>query len=111
MANIFKNSNGFAVNPIVIDTVWTAGTIPADLTTISSGGPQRFRRIVWTNPITPATDTLVIQDISGNTLFSEVCAVAHQDIVLWDNSRSPYAMKQGQWVVSTIGSGKLLLYK
>lgn len=109
MSNIF-GTNGIAVNPFVIDTPWAVGAIPAALTALLGAAPQRFRRIVWTSPAA-TTDTLVIQDISSNILFNEKCSVVGQDVVLWDNNSNPYTFKQSQWAVTTIGSGKLLLYK
>jgi hypothetical protein len=109
MANLF-GTNGVAVNPFVLDTPWTAGTIPAALTALAGAAPQRFRRIVWTAPAA-TTDTLVITDINGNILFNEKCSVANQDVVLWDNNTNPYTFKQSLWVLTTLGSGKLMLWK
>lgn len=109
MANLF-GTNGIALNPFVLDTPWTAGTIPPALTALAGAAPQRFRRIVWTAPVT-AGDALVITDINGSILFNEKCSLANQDVVLWDNNANPYTFKQSQWVLTTIASGKLLLYK
>ena len=111
MANKFNNGTaGIAINPISVDTAWTAGTIPAALTGIAGGGPQRFRLIKWVGPTT-AAHVCSIQDINGNQLLKGVCAVANQEVVLWDNPGNPYVLKQSQWVVDTIQSGTLLLYK
>lgn len=104
MANLFNGT------PFVIDTAWAVGAIPAALTALINGPAQAFRRIVWTNPAA-TTDTLIIMDVNSNVLFSEACAVAKQDVVLWDNNQSPYKFKNSLWAVTTIGSGKLLLYK
>jgi hypothetical protein len=103
MANVFTG------NPFVVDTAWTAGTIPAGLTAQSGNGPQTFRKIVWSGGT--AADVLTITDINGNVLFSEVCPVTGQDVVLWDNNATKYTLKQSQWVVTSIPHGKLLLYK
>jgi len=109
LANKFDNgTTGIAVNPIVIDTAFAA--VPAALTAIAQGGRQAFKRIVWTVPAA-TTDTLSITDINGNVLFNEKCSVAGQDVLLWDDAVNPYLFKQSQWLVPTIGSGKLLLYK
>jgi hypothetical protein len=108
MANAF-GTGAVAVNPIVVDTAWAVGAIPAALTAIAPGGPQWFRRIVWTGAT--AAGTLVVADINSNVLFTEICPVTGQDIVLWQNDASPYKMKQSNWAVTTISSGKLLFYK
>jgi hypothetical protein len=104
-------ANLFTQNPIILDTVWTAGTIPAALAALASGNPQRSRMIKWVNPVTPATDEITITDINGKVLFDEFCSVAHQDVVLWDNPANPYVLKQSQWVLTVLGSGKLYLWR
>lgn len=101
-------SNVFTQNPIIVDTAWTTGTIPAALTNIAGGGPQQFTKIVWTGGT--AADVLTITDAAGNVLFSEVCPVTGQDVVLWD-SKKKYIFKQSLWVVSSIPHGKILFYK
>jgi|ERR1700704_762968 len=105
MANVFN------ANPMVLDTTWTAGTIPAALTALSAN-PQAFMRIVWTGAT--AGDTLVITDASAaaNVLFSEACPVTNQPVTLWQNSEGKkYTFKQSLWVLLTKPTGKLLLYK
>lgn len=102
-------ANVFAQNPIIVDTAWTAGTIPAALTSQAGNGPQLFSKIVWTGGT--AADVLTITDINGNVIFSEVCPVTGQDVVLWDNNGKKFPLKQSQWVVTAIPHGKLLLYK
>lgn len=107
-------ANLFTQNPIILDTVWTSGTIPAALTALSSGNPQAFSLIKWVNPAT-AGDECKITDASAGTfvLFDEFCAVAHQDVILWDAAQmgKKYVLKQGLWVLATLTSGKVYLYK
>ena len=105
MANIFTQ------NPLILDTAWTNSTIPAALTT-ANGAPQNFSRILWVGPSAPA-DTVVITDINGNVIVSAECAVADQQVVLWDSgaARRNLLLKYGQWILSHISSGKLYLWK
>ncbi|MGA9884893.1 MAG: hypothetical protein WBQ34_14345 [Candidatus Acidiferrales bacterium] len=70
-----------------------------------------FRKIIWVQPGT-AGDVLEITDINGNVLFSEKASVADQDVELWGaKNGGPYPFKQGKWILSTLGSGKVLLYR
>jgi len=100
-------ANQFTSNPISLDTVWTAGAIPAGLTALTS--PQQFRYVKWINPVTVG-DTVVITDLNGNVLLTATCAVAKQDIDLWHSSR-PIAFKDNKWVLLTLASGKVYLYR
>lgn len=109
MANQF-GTGAVAVNPIVVDTVWVAGTNPAALTAIAPGGPQKFRRIIWTAPTTIG-HICTITDNNGAVLFSDVCSVANQDVPLWTDAAFPYTMKQSNWAVTVLGSGKVYFYK
>ncbi len=103
-------ANAFNANPMVLDTVWTAGTIPAALTAITS--PQRFKLIKWVNPTTIGHELKLIDASAGaNVLFDEFASVAQQPVVLWDNPGNPYVFKQGLWVLLTLASGKLYLYR
>jgi hypothetical protein len=103
-------ANSFGGSPVILDTVWTAGTIPAALTAMFN---QAFRLIKWVNPST-AGDECKITDINGNVLFDEFAVAAHQDVVLWDASVSGkvYQFKNGGWVLATLtAGGKLYLWK
>lgn len=105
-------ANTFTQNPFILDTVWTSGTIPAGLTAATA--PHVFSLIKWVNPAT-AGDECKITDASAGTfvLFDEFCDVAHKDVVLWDSSLAgrKYVFKQGLWVLATLTSGKVYLYK
>lgn len=105
-------ANAFNQNPMILDTVWSSGTIPAALTALSSGNPQAFTKIVWQGGT--LADTIVITDASAGTftLFSDTCPATGQDVVLWQNSNGKkYTFKQGLWVLKTMAHGQLLLYK
>jgi hypothetical protein len=104
-------ANAFNQNPMILDTTWTAGTIPAALTAITS--PQAFSLIKLVNPAA-AGDEVKITDINGNVLFDEFASVIHQDVVLWDasNGGKKYVLKQGLWVLLTLTAGdKLYLWR
>jgi hypothetical protein len=106
-------ANLFTQNPVILDTVWTAGTIPAALTAMFN---QQFGLIKWVNP-TAAGDECKITDASSAgpfVLFDEFAVAAHQDVVLWDASVSGkvYQFKNGGWVLATLtAGGKLYLWK
>ena len=104
-------SNAFTQNPMILDTVWTAGTIPAALSGLTSW--QDFSLIKWVNPAA-AGDECKLTDINSNVLFDEFASVAHQDVVLWDAAQMghKYSFKKGQWVLATLtAGGKLYLYR
>lgn len=105
-------SNLFTQNPMILDTVWTAGTIPAALTGLTSW--QDFSVIKWIGNTT-AADECKITDINGNVLFDEVIVAANVglDIVLWDTAvmGHKYSLKKGLWVLVTLTHGKVYLYR
>lgn len=109
MANVF-GTGAIAVNPIVVDTAWAAGSPPAGLTAIAQGGPQKFRRIVWEGATTIG-NTVTITDQNSNVLFNVVASVANAQVTLWEDAVFPYTFKQSNWAVTVISSGKLLFYK
>jgi hypothetical protein len=103
-------ANSFGGNPVILDTVWTSGTIPAALTSMFN---QAFSLIKLVNPAA-AGDEVKITDINGNVLFDEFAAVAHQDVVLWDAATAgkKYEFKRGLWVLVTLtATDKLYLWK
>jgi len=104
--------NVFNQNPMILDTVWTAGTIPAGLSGLTSW--QDFSLIKWVNP-TAAGDECKLTDINSNVLFDEFAVAAHQDVVLWDaaaNGGHKYSFKKGQWLLVTLtAGGKLYLWR
>lgn len=108
MANVFQNANGNPANPIIIDTAF--GSVPAALTAIAGSGPQRFRLIRWVNP-SSAGQECKITDGAGNVLFDEFASAPNVDVTLWDNPGNPYVLKQSNWLVPTLGGGKLYLWK
>lgn len=105
-------ANSYTGNPIILDTVWTSGTIPAALAALTSA--QLFSLIKWVNP-TAAGDECKITDLGGNVLFDEFADVAHKDVVLWDAATAgrKYQLKEGgKWILATLtAGGKLYLYK
>lgn len=107
-------SNLFNQNPMILDTVWTAGAIPAGLSGLTSW--QDFSLIKWVNP-TAAGDECKIIDASAGAfvLFDEFAVVAHQDVILWDAAAQggkKYSFKKGLWVLATLtAGGKLYLYR
>lgn len=105
-------ANLFTQNPIILDTTWTSGTIPAALTALTSW--QDFSVIKWVNPAA-AGDECKITDASAGTfiLFDEFCSVAHQDVLLWDAGQMgrKYSFKKGLWVLATLTSGKVELWR
>lgn len=104
MANLFNGS------PVILDTAWTAGTIPAALTAMFI---QEFSLIKLVNPAA-AGDEVKITDINGNILFDEFASVAHQDVVLWDAATAgrKYVFKHGLWVLLTLtATDKVYLWK
>lgn len=104
MANIFTQ------NPMIVDTAWTTGTIPAALTAELNNGPQAFKKIVWEGGT--ALDVVTITDAGGNILFNQECPVTGQDVLLWESGNgAKYTFKQSKWVVSAIPHGKVLFYK
>lgn len=104
-------ANLFAQNPVILDTVWTAGSIPAALTAMFN---QAFRFIKLVNPTTIG-DEVKITDASSSPLilFDEFAVAAHQDIELWNYEKAGklYQFKNGLWVLATLTSGKVYLYK
>jgi hypothetical protein len=101
-------ANLFLQNPFVLDTVWTANTIPTDLTTAASAGAQAFSRIVWSGGT--AGDTIVFTDLNGNVILEATCP-STGTIVLWQNSGVPILFKQSKWVLLTMAHGKVTLQK
>lgn len=104
MANLFNQ------NPMILDTTWTANTIPAGLTAIKNGPPQSFTRIVWVGPAN-AGDKVTITDINGNVLLAGVASAPNALVELWDKEEQRYTLKQSQWVLSVRDSGQIYLYK
>lgn len=104
MANIFN------ANPMILDTVWTSGTMPAAFLALTN--PQRFRLIKWIGN-SAAADECKITDLGGNVLFDEVIVAGNVglDIVLWDTPGDPYVFKQNGWILTTLTHGKLWLWK
>lgn len=104
MANIFTS------RPYIIDTAWDSSTIPAELT--DNGSAQTFHRIIWLNPAT-AGDQVIITDVNDNIILTATCDVADKQQILWDagNAGMPMLLPYGKWIVSTIDSGQLYLYK
>jgi hypothetical protein len=111
MANVFTS------NPMVLDSTWTASTIPAQLlpptgpaTTSppARNEPINARRIEWYGPAA-TSDSAVITDINGNVILEGTCETALVSQVLWSGPTT-LALKMGGWVLSTLGSGKLLIY-
>jgi hypothetical protein len=108
MANLFNQ------NPMILDTVWTSGTIPAALTALTSW--QDFSLIKLVNPAA-AGDECKITDASAGTfvLFDEFAVAAHQDVVLWDAAAQggkKYSFKKGLWVLATLtATDKVYLWR
>lgn len=103
-------ANNFSQNPFILDTVWTASTIPSALQS-TTRSPDQFRKIVWIAPATTG-DTLVITDINGNVILTATASAADLAVELWSEaSGRMFTLKQGEWVLSQLSSGKLYMYK
>src|SRR5690349_13514317 len=103
-------ANLFTQNPMILDTVWTSGTIPAALTALTSW--QDFSLIKLVNP-SAAGQEVQITDINSKVLFDEFSVAANQDVVLWDAAAmggKKYSLKKGLWVLTVLGGGKLYLW-
>jgi hypothetical protein len=112
MANVFTS------NPMVLDTVWTATTIPAALLSPTAAAstspparnaPLNVKRIEWYGPAS-TSDSAVITDINGNVILEGTCETALVSQVLWSSGNPTLPLKMGGWVLKTLGSGKLLIY-
>lgn len=104
-------SNLFTQDPLILDTIWTANSIPAALTN-GSVPNQTFRRAVWENSIfNSPTAECVIQDINGNVILSAYAG--DFQTVLWDAgvTRKSLLLKTGHWVLARLDTGKLYLYR
>jgi len=102
---------------MVLDTVWTASTIPAGIQTPAQGGTRsnpilESSRVVWTG-FEPAGATVLITDINGNPIlqsdYDPGDVTTGREIVLW-NSPVTLKFKQGGWILQTLTSGKILIY-
>jgi len=110
----------FYGRPMVLDTVWTAGTIPAALkpptgpadTTNTRNNAVAATLIIWHG--STAAGSVSIQDINGNVLAQQTIPTSSlqigQDVIVYSNSRNPLKLKQGGWVLATLGSGTLVIY-
>lgn len=104
-------------NPLVLDTVWAAGSTPAALkpptgssdTTNTRNSPIQATRIEWFNPLA-TTDTAIITDINGNVIITAKCETANVSQILWQDSRHPLKLKMNGWALTTLGSGKIIIY-
>jgi hypothetical protein len=103
--------------PLLLDTVWTAGTIPAalkpptsasDVTNLRNNSIDA-KRIVWVGEAA-AGDLCTITDINGNVILTAKASASIGDQVIYDRDRFPLKLKQGGWVLSTLGSGKLEIF-
>lgn len=106
-------SNTLTTNPLVIDTA----------ATIAVGSPTRpilAKRIEWIGPATVG-NTAIIADLGGNILADGICAVVNQAVTLWPGpikltlpgkqaSFAGAGNPNGSWQVTTIQSGKLLVW-
>ncbi len=104
-------ANSFTQNPIILDTTWNSGSMPAGVTD-GTKSPAQFRKIVWVGATT-AGHTVVFTDLAGNVILTETASnTPNADIVLWSEaSGRPFTMKTAQWILSTLASGKVYLYK
>lgn len=97
-------SNKITTNPLYIDTA----------ATIAFTRPILPKQIDWINPGTVGNSVL-IQDIGGNTLFSAVCGQVSTTVRLWPGPQrfilpGKSGNAGGSWQVSTIQSGVLLVW-
>jgi hypothetical protein len=105
MANIFNQ------NPIVLDTVWAAGSPPAGLQALKS--PSEFKQIIWN--AAAVGDTITFADQNGLTLLSWTANVAGAN-VLWNDAKQPKRWPQPDstgrgWALTQKSSGSVQLYK
>jgi len=104
-------------NPLVLDTVWTNNTIPAALkpptgpgdTTNIRNSATEAKRIEWFAPTTVG-HTMQITDINGNVIITAACETANVSQVLWSPGRPALLLKMGGWVLSSLQSGKVIIY-
>jgi hypothetical protein len=104
---------------MVLDTVWTAGTIPAALkpptgpsdTTNTRNNPIGATLVIWHAAV---AGSVSIQDINGNIIAEQTVPAASpqigQDVVIYSNSRNPLKLKMGGWVLATLTGGQLVIY-
>ncbi len=98
MANIITQ------NPLIIDTA----------ATIAFTRPILVKRIEWLTPVTVG-DKVVVADLVPNTIVQGTCEVISQSQILWSGPQKltlpGFTSKAGgSWQVSTITSGKLLIW-
>jgi hypothetical protein len=91
-------ANSITANPLIIDTA----------ATITFGRPLLARRIDWTGA-TAIGNTATITDLGGNVRAQATAGATLSTVVLWDGSSGRLALKS-PFVVSTISSGKLLIW-
>jgi hypothetical protein len=93
-------ANSFNTNPIVLDTVMasTAKNSGANLT-----GRFRIQQIYWDSPATTSTDTTVLQDGSGNVIYSETIATGKPVEFI-----PPFSVND--FKLTTLAEGKLYIY-
>src|ERR1035441_4279913 len=97
-------ANDITQDPLIIDTA----------ATIAFTRPILCKRIEWLTPVTIG-DKLVIADLVPNTIIQGTCEVASISQVLWAGPQKltlpGFTSKpNGSWQVSTITSGKLLIW-
>ena len=109
--------SNFYGNPMVLDTVWTAGTIPAALkpptgpgdTTNLRNSATEVKRMEWFSP-SNVGDQMIITDINGNVIMQAKCEAIGVSQVLWSPGRPALLLKMGGWVLSTLTTGKLMVW-
>src|SRR6266567_4393362 len=105
-------ANTLTTNPLFIDT---AATI-----SMATVRPILVKRIEWLTPVNIG-DKAIIADVGGNIVCQGTCEVASQSQILWSGpqkltlpgKRASFAgagNAAGSWQVTTINSGKLLVW-
>ena len=97
-------ANVITQDPLIIDTA----------ATIAFTRPILVKRIEWLTPTTIGHQ-VVIADLIPNTIVAGVCEVASQSQILWSGPQKltlpGFTSKAGgSWQVTTINSGKLLIW-
>lgn len=97
-------ANLITTDPLILDTA----------ATIAFTRPLLVKRIEWFSPVA-TTDAVVLADLAGNIIVEGKCEVPAQSQILWGGPQKltlpgKSTNPNGSWQVSTINSGKLLIW-
>lgn len=96
-------ANSLLTNPIVLDTV--QGTTAKNTGGNTYTNRYHIQAIVWDNPATTATDTVLLKDGNGNVIFAQTVASQKGPLIFPHN---PFVVEDFQ--LTTLAEGKLYIY-